>query len=93
MRLDNKVMMVGVALEIIFAIFLSQIWVLIYLIGTRDNIFMHYGLPGLLFGLVQFTIDELRKWLIRNYPRDNYGDKNRKYEDCKPNWFERNTKW
>jgi len=50
-------------------IVLTEFWWLIYLIGTRDNIYLHYGLPGLLFGLIQFTIDEVRKWLMRTIPR------------------------
>jgi hypothetical protein len=87
MRINNKLMIFGATLEILFVIAMSNIWYLIYVIGTRDVVYMHCGLPGLLFGLVQFTIDEFRKWLIRNYPRDNFGDPNRKYEECKPNWF------
>ena len=93
MRFDNKVMVIGLTLELAFALALSEMWPLIYLIGTRDNVYMHYGLPGLLFGLIQFTIDEVRKWLMRTIPRENFGDKTRSFEECKPNWFERNTKW
>ncbi len=72
-------MYIGLALEIAFALALSNMWPLIYLIGTRDNIYMHYGLPAFLFGIIQFMIDEIRKWLIRNVARDNFGDHSRSY--------------
>jgi hypothetical protein len=57
MRINNKVMICGLALQFMFVLLLTNVYYLIYMIGTRDNVFIHYGLPGLLFGLVQFTVD------------------------------------
>jgi sodium/potassium-transporting ATPase subunit alpha len=38
--------------------------------GLRDNIFMHYGIPALPFGMLQLLIDEIRKYFIRTLPAD-----------------------
>ena len=52
--------------------------------GTRDNIFMHYGMPVIPFALLQLVLDETRKLIIRNLPKDPTG---------KPHWFERAALW
>jgi sodium/potassium-transporting ATPase subunit alpha len=52
--------------------------------GLRDNIFMHFGIPALPFGILQILIDELRKYLIRSLPADDKG---------KPHWFSRAALW
>jgi hypothetical protein len=38
--------------------------------GTRDNIFMHFGIPVIPFAMLQLLIDELRKYFIRNMKPD-----------------------
>ena len=45
--------------------------------GTRDTIFMHFGMPALAFALFEVTFDEIKKYLIRNLGKDAKG---------KPNW-------
>lgn len=52
--------------------------------GTRDNIFMHYGIPALPFAIFQLFMDEVRKYLIRNLPANSKG---------KPHWFSRAALW
>lgn len=52
--------------------------------NTRDNIFMHFGLPAVPFALGMLIIDELRKILVRHVGHA---------EDGKPNWWERLTVW
>lgn len=52
--------------------------------GTRDNIFMHFGIPVIPFAILQLVIDETRKYIIRNVKPDAKG---------KPHWFERAALW
>ena len=52
--------------------------------GTRDNIFMHFGVPVLPFAMLQLVIDEVRKYLIRTLPPNKIGT---------PHWFVRASLW
>jgi len=52
--------------------------------GTRDNIFMHFGMAAIPFTILQFILDELRKYLLRILPSDSKG---------KPHWFVRAALW
>jgi len=52
--------------------------------GTRDNIFMHFGMPIIPIAMIQLLIDEIRKYLIRNLKPNKYG---------KPHWFTRAALW
>jgi len=52
--------------------------------GTRDNIFIHFGMPALPFAFLQLLIDEMRKFCIRNLKADENGKKH---------WFERAFLW
>jgi len=36
---------------------LTNVWVLINLIGTRDNLFIHSGISAIPFGIFQITFD------------------------------------
>ena len=74
----------GVGFEFMLAMALCYAFIMIRLIGTRDVIFAHWGLAAIPYSLIQLTLDELRKFLIRNLPEDKNG---------KPNWFIRNTLW
>ena len=38
--------------------------------GTRDNILIHFGLIALPVGMIQITLDEIKKLLIRKIPKD-----------------------
>lgn len=49
---------------------------MIYLISTRDCLWIHYGIPAIPIGILQVVLDEIRKYLIRNLPADNMGNKN-----------------
>lgn len=52
--------------------------------GSRDNIFIHWGIVSVPISLLLLTLEEIRKYLIRNLPPDEKG---------RPNWFERCTLW
>ena len=91
-RLDNFLIFFGLSVEIMLALALNQTYFMIQLIGTRDTLYMHYGIAAIPFGMVQLTLDELRKYLIRNLPPVvTYGPGDKEYS--KPNWFERYTLW
>jgi hypothetical protein len=77
-KLDNKIIYLGLAAEVLLSLALSETLFMINLIGTRDLIFRHYGLAAIPFGIIQFTMDEIRKYLIRNLPKDNFGHPDRK---------------
>ena len=49
--------------------------------NTRDLILPHFMLPAVIPCLFVFVFEEIRKWLIRHWPKDSV-----KY----PSWFERN---
>jgi sodium/potassium-transporting ATPase subunit alpha len=46
--------------------------------GTRDNIFMHFGVTAIPFAIMQILMDEMKKFLIRTLPANSIG---------KPNWW------
>lgn len=52
--------------------------------NTRDNIFMHFGMPAIPFALGMLIFDELRKLLAVAFKPSENG---------KPNWWERMTVW
>ena len=52
--------------------------------GTRDNIFMHFGIPVIPFAMLEIIMDETRKYLIRTLKADEKG---------KPHWFARAALW
>jgi sodium/potassium-transporting ATPase subunit alpha len=52
--------------------------------GTRDCIFMHFGIIAVPFGLFRLILDEIRKYLMRNLPPGDFG---------KPNYMIRTTLW
>lgn len=85
--MDNYVTYFGLAVEIMLALALNQTLFMVELIGTRDTLYIHFGIGAIPFGMIQLILDEIRKYLIRNLPPDNMGHANRKAEDCRPNWF------
>ena len=52
--------------------------------GTRDNIFMHFGMAAIPFTIIAFLVDEVRKYYVRSLPVDAKG---------KPHWFSRAALW
>ena len=80
--LDNLFMTFGWFTEMLLCYCLAYIIPINKVFGSRDLILPHFFLPSTLHGLMMWGFDEVRKYLIRNWPLDNI-----KY----PNWFERNT--
>lgn len=74
-------LMFGWATEFTITAFLCYCIPVNIVFGTRDVNFLHYGTYSMFFSILMLVYDEIRKWLIRNYP----APKN------KPNWFVRNT--
>ena len=77
-RFNNPIYVFGLGVELMMALALSYTTMLIYLIGTRDVVFEHYGIATIPYAMIQLCLDELRKYLIRNLPRT---------KDNQPNWF------
>ena len=55
--MDNFVTYFGIAIEIMLALALNQTLFMIELIGTRDTIYMHYGIGAIPFGMIQLILD------------------------------------
>ena len=80
--LKNFFMTFGWVSEIALCFCLAYVLPINHVFGTRDLILPHFFLPGVPNALLMLVWDEVRKYLIRNWPTD----------DIKfPNWFERNT--
>ena len=84
-RFINKIFIFGIGVEFILAMALCYIYWMNRLISTRDVVFQHFGLTAIPFALIQLTMDEIRKYLMRTIPPDP--------KTGKPNWFIRNTLW
>lgn len=91
-KMDNYIIYMGITVELLLALSLNETLFMVNLIGTRDTIYMHYGLAAIPFGIVQLILDELRKLLIRKLPPKEKGDPYLKIEPI-PNWFERYIMW
>ena len=74
------------------ALALNETLFMVQLIGTRDTVYMHYGLAAIPFGIIQLILDEIRKYLIRNLPPSIPADPETGKEGL-PNWFERYVLW
>ncbi len=86
-KLTKPLIYFGLTVEVLLAIALSETLFLTDLIGTRDTTYLHYGVTAIPFGMLQLTLDEAKKFLIRNLPGSGEGT------DSKPNWMERNILW
>lgn len=73
-------MFFGFTTEFVLCIFLAYCRPINYAFGTRDVVFLHFGMYAFFFSTVIVVYDEIRKYLIRNYPPKD-----------KPNWFQKNT--
>ena len=82
--LNNPFMMFGIATEILLVIICAYFYPFNIAFGTRDNIFMHFGMASIPFALFQLVIDEIKKYLIRNLPANEKG---------KPNFLHRLALW
>jgi sodium/potassium-transporting ATPase subunit alpha len=81
--LNNDFMILGWVVEFVLCFVLAYLRPINHVFGTRDLIFLHFGIYSLFFAMMLLIYDEIRKFLIRNFP----APKN------KPNWFERNALW
>jgi sodium/potassium-transporting ATPase subunit alpha len=64
----NKLLLLALVVETAFACLIIYTPPLNYVFGTRPLIFLHW-LPGLPFAALIFCYDEIRKCMIRSYPR------------------------
>ena len=81
--IDNQFTIVGYSLEVLIMLGISYVRVLNYVLNTRDVIFMHAGLYTLFLSSCIIAFEEIRKYLIRNYPPPKSGKK--------PHYVVRNT--
>ena len=82
--LNNFFMIFGITTEILLTLACAFFYPFNIAFGTRDNIFMHFGMASIPFALLQIIIDEIKKLLIRSLPAKENG---------KPNWWERMKLW
>jgi sodium/potassium-transporting ATPase subunit alpha len=80
--LRNQFMIFAFSTEILITLLLAYSAGVNLVFGTRDCIFIHFGLQGLPYCIFMNIWDEIRKYLIRNAPRVSVN---------KPSWWERNT--
>lgn len=71
-------MIFGITTELLLVIICGYFEPFNIAFSTRDNIFMHYGMPSIPFAILQLVIDEIKKYLIRSIPPSDKG---------KPNFF------
>lgn len=81
---SNTFMFFALTTEIMLVVLISYFKPFYAAFGTRDTIFMHYGVPALPFSILMILIDEVRKYAIRSLPSDEKG---------KPHWFTRAALW
>lgn len=65
----NQFMLFGFATEYLVTILLTYSQGINIVFGTRDLAFIHFGLMGLPFCMIENIWDEIRKYLIRNVPK------------------------
>jgi sodium/potassium-transporting ATPase subunit alpha len=82
--INNKMSYFGIVTEILLTLVVAFLYPFNVAFGTRDCIFMHFGIMAIPFGLLNMLFDEFRRLLIRRLPADDKG---------KPNFVERNTMW
>jgi sodium/potassium-transporting ATPase subunit alpha len=82
--LNNSFMIFGITTETLLTLACAYFYPFNIAFGTRDNIFMHFGMTAIPFALMEVLIDEIKKLLIRTLPPNANG---------KPNFFERLLLW
>lgn len=81
---SNTFLLFAMTTEVMLTIAIAYFYPFNVAFGTRDNIFMHFGVPAIPFAILQLVIDEIRKYFIRNLKPDAKG---------KPHWFTRAALW
>jgi len=66
--LNNPFMVFGITTEVLLTLICAFFYPFNIAFGTRDNIFMHFGMTAIPFALLQIIIDEIKKLLIRSLP-------------------------
>lgn len=61
-------MIMGWAFEFFLCMLLAYFRLINHVFGTRDVNFMHFGMYSFFFSILMLIYDEIRKFLIRNYP-------------------------
>lgn len=61
-------MMQGWTFEFLICMMLCYCRPINYVFGTRDLAFLHFGIYSSIMTSILIFYDELRKYLIRNYP-------------------------
>eukprot|EP01017_Pseudomicrothorax_dubius_P004778 TRINITY_DN11050_c0_g1_i2.p1 TRINITY_DN11050_c0_g1~~TRINITY_DN11050_c0_g1_i2.p1 ORF type:complete len:230 (-),score=33.53 TRINITY_DN11050_c0_g1_i2:100-717(-) len=82
--LRNFFLIFAIFFEICLMLILAYCHPLNLVLGTRDVVWFHLGIFGFPHSIFMLVHDEIRKYLIRNFPKTDPG---------KPNWFERNSLW
>lgn len=82
--MHNLNMYFGMTTEIMIGFILAYIYPINIVFGSRDNIFMHFGIVAVPVSLLILLLEEVRRYLLRRLPPDSKG---------RPNWFERCTLW
>jgi sodium/potassium-transporting ATPase subunit alpha len=78
--MKNYFMYFAFTTELVLVFAFAFILPLNYGIGTRDNLYPHFGVCGMPFALFVLVWNEARKYMIRNHPKIK-----REF----PNWWER----
>ena len=78
---NNYMLPVGVGSELILCILLAYLLPIQRAFGTRDVVFLQFGLAAIPFAILQMVYDEFRKYMIRN---------GKSPDRIKPNWWVRN---
>lgn len=79
--IDNTVMIFGWTLEFCLIMLVGYIRPLGFVLNTRDLLFLQTIWYGSLIAISILVYDEIRKYLIRNFPK----------QKNKPNYFMRNS--
>ena len=78
----NIFLLFGWCSEFALCFLLAYCLPIMHVFGTRDLILPHFFMPGVPHGVLMLFYDEVRKYLIRNWPKSDLKQQN---------WFERNT--
>ena len=76
--IGNTFLIFSLTTEVMFVLLAAYFQPFNIVFGTRDNVFIHFGIAVLPFAFMQLFIDEFRKFMIRNLKGDKNG---------KPHWF------
>lgn len=82
--MHNMNMYFGMTTEILIGFILAYVYPINVVFGSRDCIFIHFGIVVVPIALLILLFEEVRKYLLRSLPPTDKG---------KPNWFERCTLW